>query len=220
MSRTIPAWRTTLAAGVLAAALIAPAVPASAAATDRPDTGVDGIPALTDEHGRALTLRGWNVGDKAHSGDAALSGVTERHFRDMRAKGFNFARLLVFWDDLEPRPGQYSQSYLRKIERVLDWAEKHDVKVLLDAHQDVFGPAFGHRGVAGLGHQDRRTALHSAPRRLVLRVLRARRAARLHPPVRGRGPPAGPGPDVAAARRPLRGPPGRPRLRPDQRADG
>ncbi|MFC9385827.1 cellulase family glycosylhydrolase [Streptomyces venezuelae] len=148
MSRTTHAWRTTLVAGALAAALIAPTAPAVAApAPVGAEAGGGAIPVLTDERGRALTLRGWNVEDKANRGAAALSAITERHFRDMRAKGFNFARLLVFWDDLEPRPGEYSKDYLRKIERILDWAEKHDVKVLIDAHQDVFGPAFGHRGV-------------------------------------------------------------------------
>ncbi|MFE5512854.1 cellulase family glycosylhydrolase [Streptomyces sp. NPDC056529] len=144
-------WRTTLLASAVVAALLAPtaarAETGGGAGGGAGRTVGDGIPVLTDEHGRTLTLRGWNVEDKANRGDAALSAVTEKHFRDMRAKGFNFARLLVFWDDLEPRPGRYSQDYLRKIERILDWAEKHDVKVLLDAHQDVFGPAFGHRGI-------------------------------------------------------------------------
>ncbi|MFE5830992.1 cellulase family glycosylhydrolase [Streptomyces sp. NPDC056508] len=144
-------WRTTLLASAVVAALLAPtaarAETGGGAGGGAGRTAGDGIPVLTDEYGRALTLRGWNVEDKANRGDAALSAVTEKHFRDMRAKGFNFARLLVFWDDLEPRPGRYSQDYLRKIERILDWAEKHDVKVLLDAHQDVFGPAFGHRGI-------------------------------------------------------------------------
>ncbi|WP_436846742.1 cellulase family glycosylhydrolase [Streptomyces litmocidini] len=135
--------RTTLAATLVVAALLAP----TAARAEPAETAGDAIPALTDEHGRALTLRGWNVEDKANRGDAALSAITEKHFRDLRAKGFGFARLLVFWDDLEPRPGRYSQTYLRKIERILDWARKYDVKVLIDAHQDVFGPAFGHRGV-------------------------------------------------------------------------
>ncbi|ROQ34320.1 endoglycosylceramidase [Streptomyces sp. PanSC19] len=135
--------RTTLAATLVVAALLAP----TAARAEPAETAGDAIPALTDEHGRALTLRGWNVEDKANRGDAALSAITEKHFRDLRAKGFGFARLLVFWDDLEPRPGRYSQTYLRKVERILDWARKYDVKVLIDAHQDVFGPAFGHRGV-------------------------------------------------------------------------
>ncbi|MFF0472764.1 cellulase family glycosylhydrolase [Streptomyces sp. NPDC004284] len=132
--------RTTLAATVVVASLLAPTAA-------RAEAGGDAIPALTDSRGRVLTLRGWNLADKSHSGDAALSAITEKSFRDMRAKGYNTARLLVFWDDLEPRPGQYSQSYLRKIERVLDWAAKYDVKVILDAHQDIFGPAFGSRGI-------------------------------------------------------------------------
>ncbi|MGC0328424.1 endoglycosylceramidase [Streptomyces sp. SAI-170] len=105
------------------------------------------IPRLTDDRGRVLTLRGWNVEDKTHRGEQALSAITERHFRDLRDNGFNFARLLVFWDDLEPEPGRYSEDYLRRIERVLDWAHKYRVQVLIDAHQDVFGPAFGHRGI-------------------------------------------------------------------------
>ncbi|MFB7513967.1 cellulase family glycosylhydrolase [Streptomyces sp. NPDC056144] len=133
--------RTTLAAAAVVAALLAPTAAHAEAA------GASGIPALTDDRGRVLTLRGWNVGDKAHTGDQALSGITEKHFRDMRAKGFNLARVLVFWDDLEPSPGRYSEAYLRKIERVLDWAQRYDVKVVLDAHQDVFGPAFDHRGI-------------------------------------------------------------------------
>ncbi|MGA4843923.1 cellulase family glycosylhydrolase [Streptomyces sp. G45] len=109
--------------------------------------GAGGVPRLTDARGRVLTLRGWNVEDKTHHGDDALSAITERHFRDLRAHGFNFARLLVFWDDLEPERGHYSEAYLRKIRRVLDWAHQHRVRVVLDAHQDVFGPAFGHRGI-------------------------------------------------------------------------
>ncbi|MFF9087720.1 glycoside hydrolase family 5 protein [Streptomyces sp. NPDC014991] len=148
--------RAILTASAVVAALLAPAtthstthstahttatVSATAEGTGR------GIPPLTDRQGRVLTLRGWNIEDKTHRGDQALTGITERHLRDMRAQGFGFARLLVFWDDLEPKPGQYSRAYLRRIGRILDWAERHGVKVVLDAHQDVFGPAFGHRGI-------------------------------------------------------------------------
>ncbi|MFF9019854.1 cellulase family glycosylhydrolase [Streptomyces eurythermus] len=129
-----------LTAGAAVAALLSPA-------TAHAGEGGPGIPPLTDGQGRVLTLRGWNIEDKTHRGEQALSAITERHLRDLRAQGFDFARLLVFWDDLEPRPGQYSEGYLRRIERVLDWAERQDVRVVLDAHQDVFGPAFGHRGI-------------------------------------------------------------------------
>ncbi|MBB6437515.1 endoglycosylceramidase [Streptomyces candidus] len=131
--------------GVLLAAggLVSPGASAAPAPTPAPY----GIPKLTDEHGRVLTLRGWNVEDKTHRGDRALSLVTEKHFRDMSGQGFNFARLLVYWDDLEAERGQYSEKYLRKIDRILGWAHRYGVKVLIDGHQDVFGPAFGHRGI-------------------------------------------------------------------------
>ncbi|MEI5103778.1 cellulase family glycosylhydrolase [Streptomyces sp. PmtG] len=120
---------------------------ASAADSTAPRRADSGVPRLTDRRGRVLTLRGWNVEDKTHTGPDALSAITERHFKDLRAHGFNSARLLVFWDDLEPRRGHYSGRYLRTIERVLDWAHRHRIQVVLDAHQDVFGPAFGHRGI-------------------------------------------------------------------------
>ncbi|MEU2717267.1 cellulase family glycosylhydrolase [Streptomyces sp. NPDC007205] len=132
--------RTTLAASAVVATLLAPT-------SVHPQQAAHGIPTLTDQHGRALTLRGWNIEDKVNRGEKALTAITERHFRDIRSKGFNFARLLIFWDDLEPQPGRYSQTYLRKIERLLNWAARYDVKVVIDAHQDVFGPAFGHRGI-------------------------------------------------------------------------
>jgi endoglycosylceramidase len=134
-----------LLAVLVCAALLLCAAPARS--HDAAGQAPDGIPRLTDDRGRVLTLRGWNVEDKTHRGEAALSAITERHFRDLRAHGFNFARLLVFWDDLEPVRGRYSERYLRKIEQVLDWAHTHRVHVLIDAHQDVFGPAFGHRGI-------------------------------------------------------------------------
>ncbi len=150
-----PKRRLRKAAFLAAAALLlllTPGAPAEArtdpGAAPGPGTPAAGIPPLTDEQGRALTLRGWNLADKEHRGDEALADITERSLRDMAAQGFNLARLAVFWDDLEPRPGHYSTSYLRKIERVLDWAHKYRVRVVIDAHQDVYGPAFGsHRGI-------------------------------------------------------------------------
>ncbi len=101
---------------------------------------------LTDDRGRALTAGLERRGQGSSRADA-LSAITERHFRDMSAQGFDFARLLLFWDDLEPEPGHYSRRYLGKIDRILDWAQRYRIHVVIDAHQDVFGPRFGHRGI-------------------------------------------------------------------------
>lgn len=116
-------------------------IPGPARAEDPP------IPPLTDLDGRVLTIRGWNVEDKAHHGEHALTGITERHFRDLAASGFNTARVLFFWQDLEPAPGAYSSVYLARIEQILEWAERYDVQVILDAHQDVYGEEFGSGGI-------------------------------------------------------------------------
>ncbi|MGW1200821.1 glycoside hydrolase family 5 protein [Streptomyces sp. NPDC002536] len=109
----------------------------------RPPAAPPPVPRLTDAHHHPLALRGWNVEDKTHRGPDALRDITERHFRDLSARGFNLVRLLVFWDDLEPAPGQYSERYLARIERILDWSARYRLHVVLDAHQDVYGPAFG-----------------------------------------------------------------------------
>ncbi|MGA4543575.1 cellulase family glycosylhydrolase [Uniformispora flossi] len=103
---------------------------------------------IADDQGRATQWRGFNLADKGHSGADAFADIQERDLRDMAARGFNLARLVFFWDDLEPAPGRYDRTYLAKMRRILDWADRYHIKVVLDAHQDVYGPAFnGHRGI-------------------------------------------------------------------------
>ena len=56
-------------------------------------------------------------------------------------------RLVVFWDHLEPAQGEFDEAYLDEIVAAMDRAERHGILVILDMHQDVFGEAFGSRGV-------------------------------------------------------------------------
>ncbi|KUL38880.1 endoglycoceramidase [Streptomyces sp. NRRL F-4489] len=102
-------------------------------------TAPDGRTLFTDRHGRVLRLRGLNLGK--------TDTVTERHLAEMADDGFDLMRLNIQWEKVEPRRGHYDTGYLRYLDRVLSWADRHRVLVLIDWHQDVFGPAFGHNGI-------------------------------------------------------------------------
>ena len=56
--------------------------------------------------------------------------------------GFNLVRFLVFWDAVEPVPGQYDGAYLDRVEQRLDWFHEAGILVLLDMHQDVYARRF------------------------------------------------------------------------------
>ncbi|MFC0597645.1 cellulase family glycosylhydrolase [Streptomyces palmae] len=102
-------------------------------------TTPDGRVHLADRQGRALRLHGLNLGKN--------DTVTEERIARLARDGFTLIRLTIKWEDLEPRRGHYDTGYLRTVERTLEWADRYRVLVLVDWHQDVFGPAFGHGGI-------------------------------------------------------------------------
>ncbi|MER6047167.1 cellulase family glycosylhydrolase [Streptomyces sp. NPDC001793] len=113
-------------------------------ATARPSptgtvTSPDGRTLFTDRYGRVLRLRGLNIGK--------TDTVTEAHVAQLARDGFNLMRLNIRWEKVEPHRGRYDTGYLRHLDRVLDWADRYRILVLIDWHQDVFGPAFGHNGI-------------------------------------------------------------------------
>jgi len=116
--------------------------PWGAGATARPTGTVtmpDGVVHLADSRGRALRLHGFNLGKS----DTVTRDRVARLARD----GFNLMRLDIQWEKVEPGQGRYDTAYLRYLDQVLDWADRYHVLVLVDWHQDVFGPAFGHDGI-------------------------------------------------------------------------
>ncbi|MEV0373034.1 cellulase family glycosylhydrolase [Streptomyces sp. NPDC050636] len=102
-------------------------------------TSPDGRTHFTDRHGRVLRLRGLNLGK--------TDTVTEGRIARLVSDGFGLLRLNIQWEKAEPHRGRYDTGYLRYLDRVLGWADRHRVLVLIDWHQDVFGPAFGHNGI-------------------------------------------------------------------------
>lgn len=73
---------------------------------------------------------------------------SKNDFAQMRALGFNLIRLAMSWSLIEPEPLNYSTSYLDRIAQVVEWAAEQDIQVVLDMHQDEYGPSIGSDGAA------------------------------------------------------------------------
>lgn len=114
---------------------------------------------LLDETGRVVMLRGANLhlpgdGKPQERPDAETP-------RKLAAQGFNGVRLVLFFDRLMPEPGKVDAAYLEEIARAVEGYRAAGVYVLLDVHQDQYGPAVGVRGMPAWatfsdGHEPRR----------------------------------------------------------------
>jgi len=98
---------------------------------------------ITDGQGGVLILHGFNVntGGKGAEGrivpleDADLTRLAT-HWR------MNVARFLIFWDALEPAPGQIDAGYLERVAEQVDRLHAAGLAVMLDMHQDVYARRF------------------------------------------------------------------------------
>jgi aryl-phospho-beta-D-glucosidase BglC (GH1 family) len=114
-------WLAALALSVFVAHAIA--APALLASKNRQ---------FVDSRGNAVQLRGlnYNLGDHK-----TLFPFSPKHLDAIRRDGFNVIRLPVYWQFLEPRPGQIDDAYLRKIEEIVAHADNIDLYVVVDMHQ-------------------------------------------------------------------------------------
>mgnify|MGYP004533686411 FL=1 len=67
----------------------------------------------------------------------------KRLFKSFADKGFNLVRLGIFWDAVEPQPGEYDMSYLQKISDVITDAKTEGLYVIVDMHQDLWSVEYG-----------------------------------------------------------------------------
>lgn len=102
-----------------------------------------------DEYGRYLFLHGANVSGStklpatvdpiSYTGKPFPLDEADANFAKLRDLGFNFIRLLVIWEGVEPEvSGEYDEEYLDYIEQIVAKANDYGIYVMLDMHQDLF----------------------------------------------------------------------------------
>lgn len=92
---------------------------------------------FVDKNGCQVILHGINLVCKDRNRNY-IGDYTEDDFHMLKCWGFNIIRLGIFWDGIEPQPGIYDDEYLRKLDQIISLAEKNEIVVYLDLHQDLF----------------------------------------------------------------------------------
>ncbi len=100
---------------------------------------------IIDPQGRQRILQGINLSNDAKPPPYDSWAVAEDYAR-LQQWGFSTIRLLTGWAAIMPEPGVISETYLIEYERRVAWAAAHNLLVVIDLHQDIFGEGFGHNG--------------------------------------------------------------------------
>ncbi|MGA3148191.1 MAG: cellulase family glycosylhydrolase [Acidimicrobiales bacterium] len=100
---------------------------------------------LIDSEGRVLLPHGVNDVVKQAPFDP-LNGFDAADASLLAAHGFRAVRLGVLFDALMPQPGKINETYLHEIDRMADLLAQDHIFVLLDMHQDEYGPVTGGDG--------------------------------------------------------------------------
>jgi endoglycosylceramidase len=96
---------------------------------------------FTDATGRVVMLRGVNYVEKWAPYTPEANGFDRDDAALLSASGFNTVRLGVVWEFLMPEPGRIDGEYLESIARTVRTLAWRGIHVLLDFHQDGYGPA-------------------------------------------------------------------------------
>lgn len=122
---------------------------ADAGEVDGGDGGAAGelpVVPFVDARGRAVFWLGVNAVGDAKDPPDFLPGLADADYDLLATWGVTLARVLLFWEAIEPAPGEYDDVYLATIRDELDRLGARGIDVLLDMHQDVFGRGFGSSG--------------------------------------------------------------------------
>lgn len=141
------AARTAVAAGL--GVLLLVGAGAAAIRTPGPASAASFI---TDDQDRALVQHGFSTASSAKNAPGGMPDFTEDQLVQEQADmGTNFVRFLIAWSQVEPSPGVYDQEYLDRVEERVGWYEERGYHVMLDMHQDLWGPGITPEGTNGNG---------------------------------------------------------------------
>jgi endoglycosylceramidase len=98
---------------------------------------------LYDDEGRQVLLRGISMGSlgdyyQANANIPSNVPVQENDIPLMAELGANSIRLVLNWSAVEPERGSFSEEYLDRIHRIVQWAGRYGIYVILDMHQDGY----------------------------------------------------------------------------------
>ncbi|MBR3738532.1 MAG: cellulase family glycosylhydrolase [Eubacterium sp.] len=93
---------------------------------------------FVDEFGRTRIFNGMNIDDKHLNQKEFFYNLDEEFFKKYKAYGFDIIRLAITWQNLEPKIEEYNEEYLKSIDKIFELAEKYQVYILLDMHQDIY----------------------------------------------------------------------------------
>ncbi|KAJ3084680.1 hypothetical protein HDU99_007296 [Rhizoclosmatium hyalinum] len=107
-----------------------------------------------DELGRSRIFRGTNVVYKAFpyvpqtSQDSdPLYSFNQKDISLLASNGVTAVRLGVLWAGVEPTKGNYNQTYLTELTKIVQMCSDVGIYVLLDFHQDIMSERFCGQGV-------------------------------------------------------------------------
>jgi endoglycosylceramidase len=95
---------------------------------------------FVDARGRVVGFRGVNFVQKFPPIAPAAAGFDEDDAAFLAREGFNVVRLGVVFGSVMPAPGQVDGAYVASIARTTRVLARHRIHVLLDFHQDGYGP--------------------------------------------------------------------------------
>jgi endoglycosylceramidase len=118
----------------------------TAAETKLPTLSHDGR-WFIDPSGRVVMLRGMNFVEKFAPYTPEADGFNDDDAALLVANGFNTIRLGVPFGFLMPEPGHIDRTYLASIARTVGILRRHHIYVLIDFHQDGWGPVTNGNGM-------------------------------------------------------------------------